>query len=195
MPELKKILETETARSNDRPDSLTIIDLYREGSFWLAYEWSALLFVKFVRDFNVNKRKIKGGEGTYVFIGFPDTSLAGISESFSVIPLDDKHLRLNIPVETLSDKVGVQEWNKELETWKDGFAVSEAKSKRENKERNATNIDDLPFVDSQPKSRHTPITSYSQLIRKILGYPLESRTPIENMQFISELQSDISNLI
>ncbi|MCQ2288334.1 MAG: hypothetical protein MJZ74_04485 [Muribaculaceae bacterium] len=71
MAKLKEILEIETQRVDDQ----TTIHLFQEGSFYRAYEMSAWLFTKFVSDFKVTRRMLKDKESSFVFIGFPVTSL------------------------------------------------------------------------------------------------------------------------
>lgn len=43
--------------------------IYREGSFYRAYEWSAWLFVRHVSNFKVTCRMFKNVEQAVAFIG------------------------------------------------------------------------------------------------------------------------------
>lgn len=66
MSQLKVILEIEQKR--DSAQQCCLIHLFREGSFYRAYEWSAWLCVGCFPDLKVTHRILKGGEDI-VFIG------------------------------------------------------------------------------------------------------------------------------
>ena len=55
----------------------TSIHLYREGTFWRAYEMSAYLFVKHVKEYTVIRKVVKalGHNVSVAYIGFPDAHL------------------------------------------------------------------------------------------------------------------------
>ena len=86
MSSLKEIVENEGQR--DSLDKCRTAFLYREGSFYRAYEWSAWLFVRHVSDFKVTCRVFKAVEQAVAFIGFPLTSAGKfMPDGFTAKPL------------------------------------------------------------------------------------------------------------
>lgn len=57
MAQLKDILETERLRA-DMAQCLRI-NLFKEGTFYRAYEWSAWLCVRYVQEFKTTRRLMK----------------------------------------------------------------------------------------------------------------------------------------
>jgi len=66
---IEEILKTEDYQN---------IYLHKEGLFWRSYEYSAYVFVKNVKKYNVKKKFVKKVDNDIVFIGFPDSTLANI---------------------------------------------------------------------------------------------------------------------
>ncbi len=56
------------------------ITIYKEGTFWVAYERSAFLFHKFVRPYQVKKTFSKTAETEIVSLGFPEAVLGQLTE-------------------------------------------------------------------------------------------------------------------
>lgn len=69
----KEILEGELANSGT-------ITLYREGTFWMAYEKSALLFHKHIKPYQLKKTYSKSVDGEVVSLGFPESALNSLME-------------------------------------------------------------------------------------------------------------------
>ena len=72
MPQLKEIFEKESQRGT--LEQCAVVNLFKEGTFYRAYEWSAWLMVHYFTDMKVTHRLLKSGEDV-VFVGFPLTSL------------------------------------------------------------------------------------------------------------------------
>ena len=53
------------------------IHLFQEGSFWIAYERSAMRFVRSVRPYKVTKKEIKSLGASIASLGFPISALDG----------------------------------------------------------------------------------------------------------------------
>jgi len=62
MSQLKEILEKEKDRSS--LEQCAAINLFREGTFYRAYEWSAWLCLRYFTELKVTHRILKGGEGS-----------------------------------------------------------------------------------------------------------------------------------
>ncbi|MCQ2259272.1 MAG: hypothetical protein MJZ41_14980 [Bacteroidaceae bacterium] len=72
MAQLIDILKIERERTDDNRN---VINLFQEGSFYRAYEWSAWLCSRFIRDFKVTNKNLKNIETPVCFVGFPITRL------------------------------------------------------------------------------------------------------------------------
>ena len=80
------------------PGQYRNIHLWHEGSFLRAYEWSAWLLCRFVHEFKVTHRRMKGMEQSVVLIGFPVTSLPKWQvEGCKYREVAEKHMVLQLP--------------------------------------------------------------------------------------------------
>lgn len=73
MAKIKDVLEIESHRESI--EQCRVINLFQEGTFYRAYEWSAWLCVRYVQEFKTTKRLFKNEDTSLVFVGFPITSL------------------------------------------------------------------------------------------------------------------------
>ena len=100
MLQLKEILEKERERST--MEQCLVIHLFREGTFYRAYEWSAWLCLRYFTELKVTHRLLKGGKDI-IFVGFPLTSLQRYTpEGASVVPLDDRDIEMTLPADVFS---------------------------------------------------------------------------------------------
>ena len=91
MSQLKEILEKEKERGS--LEQCAVIHLFREGTFYRAYEWSAWLCLRYFTELKVTHRMLKGGEDI-IFVGFPLTSIDRYTpEGATVLPSGDKSTR------------------------------------------------------------------------------------------------------
>jgi hypothetical protein len=58
--------------------NISHIHLYKEGSFWKAYERSAYLFVQHIKTYQTRLRYYKNIDQEIISIGFPDIALPKI---------------------------------------------------------------------------------------------------------------------
>ena len=54
--------------------------LYKEGLFWRAYERSAFLFIKNIKEYQTTKKYYKNVKSEVVYLGFPHNILSQILE-------------------------------------------------------------------------------------------------------------------
>lgn len=73
MAKIKDVLEIESQRAS--LEQCRFVNLFQEGTFYRAYEWSAWLCVRYVQEFKTTKRLFKNEDTSLVFVGFPITSL------------------------------------------------------------------------------------------------------------------------
>lgn len=96
MPKLSEILDVEKQRLS--PESFREIRLWTDGSFYRAYEWSAWLCIRYVRQFKVTKRYIKNIDTDVLFVGFPQSSLDKFKVEGSMVePWDNKGVLMTLP--------------------------------------------------------------------------------------------------
>ena len=175
-----EILEIEKRRAID--SNYATIYLYAEGSFYRAYEWSAWLCCRYINQFKTTKRELKNENGaTIVYIGFPVTSLSRYTpENTSTVTREDQVVELNLPIEEVSG-AEIESLQKDFQNWKNSvpIAVSKKSSVRE----------DLKNGGGEQPHRMT------EIMFKILAYPLEQKSPMECMSFIAELKQQITSLL
>lgn len=162
MAQIKDILDKE--KEND----CTFVRLYAEGIFYKAYERSAWTACRVSHPFKVKKRYVRKVGQDVVSIGFPKTSLWKWAGERRVEDDADESVLIH-----LSDDEFVPFEEKEFEKWKAGAAlpVNEAMM-----ERTATETVLTTSVESD-------------ICQSIRRFPIENKTPMECMLFVSELKS------
>ncbi len=94
MAKLGDILEKEKNRSES--GMLRTIYLYQEGTFYRAYEWSAWLCFRYIKQFKPTHRLLKDSADSIVFIGFPVTSLQKYTpDGGEVTYMDDNNVAVS----------------------------------------------------------------------------------------------------
>jgi len=185
MPQIAEIAETEKQRGTI--EQCRTARLYREGGFLRAYEWSAWLFVKFVSDFKVSNRKIKNVPHPVAMIGFPPTSLTKFSPEGSVAqPQDDGSIILMFPPSVIPDQSDPILLAAEYDEWKAALPVSEKKEKQPSQEQGASLVEEV--------APHG-INTLTSIMQRIIAYPIESKSPMESIAFLSEIKRQLSALI
>ncbi|MBQ8957227.1 MAG: hypothetical protein IJ057_01780 [Bacteroidales bacterium] len=178
MAQLKEILEIERKRMEEGPWGT--IQLFPEGTFYRAYEWSAWLCCRFINQFKPTRREVKGEMGeTVVFIGFPVTSLGKfLPEDAQMVANDDKSVTITLLMSVAQEqdlpKQGFEEWKTSvpLVAPRRGSVKEELKNMR----------------DDQPHRM-------SEVMLRILAFPVEQKTPMECMAFVAELKQDLAKLL
>lgn len=193
MAKLADILAIEHDRQEE--ETWGKIHLFKTGSFYTAYEWSAWLTA--VVSFNdevrkqtksrmpltVTRNEIASSENeTFCKVGFPMKSVEKfIPERTGFEAIDDNHLVITIPLPQPNDgtEITYERLAKAVEKWKDEQPIKKAK-------------------DKQP-SRQEPVAATATgnvgIIAQILSYPLSERTPLENFQFITSLKQQIAQIL
>ena len=193
MAKLADILAIERDRQEEK--TWGKIHLFKTGSFYTAYEWSAWLTA--VVSFNdevrkqtksrmpltVTRNEIASSENeTFCKVGFPMKSVEKfIPARTGFEAIDDNHLVITIPLPQPNDgtEITYERLAKAVEKWKEEQPIKKTKGK-------------------QP-SRQEPIsvtaTGNVGIIAQILSYPLSERTPLENFQFITSLKQQIAQIL
>ena len=195
MAKLADILAIE--RDRQEPEKWGMIHLFKTGSFYTAYEWSAWLTAvisyndevrkqsKTRMPLTVTRNAIASNEGeTFCKVGFPLKSVEKFIPSRTGFEaIDDNHLviTISLPQPTDGSEVTYERLAEAVEKWKEEQPV---KATKEKQPANATGTAEKP-----------PPTGNAGIIAQILSYPLSERTPLENIQFISSLKQQIAQIL
>ncbi len=181
MSELKELIEKE--RQRDTVQKARVMYFYKEGSFMRAYEWSAWLWCKYVKDFSPTHRKAKQVDGTIIHIGCPVTSLSKhLPEGASNVFNEDGSASISLPETLIPDDTDLAAMASEAEQWKQSFPVAEPAKKKPDTEG---------VSDAFPPQSAT-ITG---LMQQILAFPVEKKSPMECAEFLSDLKIQLAKLI
>ena len=177
MAAIKEIAEQEDVRMQS--GICNELHLWREGSFLRAYNWSAWLACRYLHEFKLNKRQLKGLDTAVAYIGFPETSLAKwLPEGVTQSAVDEKHLLLKLPDELFADSREVM--SKDYASWFESIPMSEKSSQR------GEGSQERPAVQS---------LSLTGIMHRILAFPIESKSPLQSMTFLAEVKQQLADLI
>lgn len=183
MAGIKDILTIEQSRQG--AESWRVVHLFKEGTFYRAYEQSAWLYCTRVHAFKVTHRRMKGLDESLTFIGFPVTSLAKRApEGCVVSDVDDSHVALTLPAaETapLTDDEMAQAFSQ----WKSEQPLVEPQ-----KDEKGSSLSDRKGSPSQPAPQ-----SVLGIMQQILAYPIEHKSPVETMNFVAELKQTLAHIL
>ena len=188
MAKISEILEIEKERAD--VGTWNVIHLFKEGGFYRAYNWSAWLIVKVAyndevrkgqadrKPLNVSRRRVKNSDGDFAFVGFPLKSLEKFIPYYTEFTsVNDTQIDISIELPATDDELTYEALSQAVEEWKQAIPITEDKPKREQEEP----------VRASPRS----ITA---VMAQVLSYPLEAKTPMENMAFISMLKQQLAAL-
>lgn len=181
MAKLKEILETVSQRVTGERSRM--IHLFQEGTFLRAYEWSAWLCVRYIQDFKATKRMFKNEDASVVFVGFPVSSLTRYTpEGAEVTVTEDKGVAMLLSEGVFQGMTDVDRLRADFENWKESVPLTES-SKRDAK---------IPIGGDVSVSHSGRLTD---IVYRILAYPIEQKSPLESMQFLAEIKRSIAEII
>ena len=180
---IEEIFESEERNEENLYD----IHFYMEGSFWRAYEWSAYLSRMFPSDLKeeerlkVLKKLPKGYDDGYVLVGLQLSSFEkyfpNVADDEEIFEMLDKHIVIHARKYFLnkdfSDYEGI------LSKWKK-FIEASKKEKKKSKFNNAE-------IESE--------FSFENLIQEIVSYPIENKSLIESIAFLSYVRDKAFKII
>lgn len=175
-------------------ESQNKIILHKDGKFYHVYEWSAWLLKTLVcteelqrergdaKMLQVNRFVTKSGE--YVLVGFPLESVSKyIPEYDDLQEMEGGDLSITITLSDDMQQLSTEQLLTMFEEWKQNQPVKEGrKSTRE----------------IHAGSSQTPTLARSgvfAIISEVLSYPVEQKTPAENIEFISKMKQSIVALL
>ncbi len=181
---IAEIVEIESNRQT--PDQFGIIHLIKENNFYRAHDWSAWLMTKFPmgeaqkKPLNISAKRLKDN---YIeaWVGFPLTSLGKYIPNDGTVtfnPINDNQIDITIPLSEEYTSVDPEIFRKHIDEWKESLPMNEQKkTKREDRE----------VTEVAPK-----ITRMSDVLGRIVSFPLESKSPIEAWEFLRQLRQQVA---
>jgi hypothetical protein len=214
MAKLVDILQQE--RDRDTAEQWGIIHLYKTGSFYSAYEWSAWLIA--VITFNdevrmqtrdrkplaVTRVPMKDSEETFCRVGFPLNSVEKyIPTRLDFNSEDDKHIVITVALPQPQDgsEVTYERLADAVAKWKEEQPLKQPKN---NKDSDPQEDTDRKPAQGKPKRTLLSLIQEAQqqqapaqggLIMQIMSYQLAQHTPAENYEFIQRLQQQIASIL
>lgn len=198
MAKLADIIQIEHDRQDK--EKWNIIHLFKTGGFYSAYEWSAWLTAVIAYNDEVRKQHkdrqplavsrygMKGSDDTFCRVGFPMKSVDKfIPTRIDFKAEDDKHLIITIELPTPTDgpEVTFERMDEAFMKWKESFDVKPQNKYKADKDEEIT----------ANNNREIEQTGKGGIISQILAYPLDQRTAIENIEFISSLKQQIARIL
>ena len=179
---VKEIIKSEERNKNNLYD----IYFYLEGSFWRAYEWSAYLSRHFPSELkdnerlNPTKKVVKDYEEGYVQVGLQlpsfDKYFPKVTDNDSVFEINSK--RIIIHAESFFKDEDFSDYKTILNEWKSTIKLT-------NKEKNK-------YKDINIESKNTTTDS---LMKEIITYPIENKSMIECIEFLSYIRNKAIKII
>ena len=142
------------------------IYLYREGIFYKAYERSAYSFINNIKNYTPTKKYIKIVKSEVASIGFPCAVFDKLVQKFDILRSEDGLIVIK------STNINSENFL----IWKENITQATVEQK-------SMSIDEAVKVDVNLKDR------ISDLIR---DFPLEAKSMLECMIFISELKRELN---
>ncbi len=137
--------------------------------------------VCYFTELKVTRRLLKGGEDI-VFVGFPLTSLERYTPANSnVKPYGDACVDLLLSFPVFPSDASIESLQSSFANWKQSQPLTEASKKKQQEEK--------AIADRNTHPRLTDV------MLRILSYPVEQHSPMECMAFLSDVKQQISNIL
>ena len=213
MAKLADILQQE--RERDTAEQWGKIHLYKTGSFYSAYEWSAWLIA--VITFNdevrmqtkdrkpiaVTRIPMANSDETFCRVGFPLKSIEKyIPTRLDFNSEDDKHIVITVALPEPKDgtEVTYERLVEAVAKWKEAQQLKQPKDKKDSDPQEDT---DRQPAQGKPKNNlqkllqglQQPQPTQGGLIMQIMSYQLTQHTPADNYEFIQRLQQQIASIL
>ena len=180
MAQIKDVLEIESKR--ETLEQCVVIHLFEEGTFFRAYQWSAWLCHRYIKEFKPTHKRLKQGDETLIFVGFPVSSLMNyVSSQSQLITKSEKQVDLVFPLSVIGDVLDVSCLETEYLNWKSSIPLSESSKKKSSETL-------LQYKD-------IATITVEELLKEVACYPIEQKTMMESIAFLSHLKQKVLNII
>ncbi len=173
------------------------IIIHKEGKFYHIYEWSAWLVKTIVCTDEMQQQRgdakplaatrYKAKEKIYAMVGFPVDSFGKfIPEYLNVenMPDDENTIRVTIDTSLMGEDATFETLNAEFEAWKDALPM---KQKEQASVKHITN-----GGDTAPALARSGLFA---IVASIMAYPVERKTPADNIEFISSIKQQVASML
>ena len=189
---LTPALEYEKLRQD--AESLNKIILNKDGKWYHVYEWSAWLLKTVVCTEEMQKERgdakplvvshCNTKTGDYVMAGFPLESVAKYIPQYEELrEMEDGDLSISITLPEELITLSPEEMAEAYEEWKQAQPLKE----------NRKSVRQVVSGDTKPAALAR--SGVFGIISEVLSYPVEQKTPAENIEFISQLKQRIVSLL
>jgi hypothetical protein len=168
--------------------------LHRDGKFYHAYDWSAWLIKQYVCNeefqqqrgdeklLQVSRYPSKHGE--YAMLGFPLDSISKYIPAYENARKMEDSDDMEITVGIDFGEADHETLSRMYEEW---FATCQLKEKK--------GKGNAAITHSDGKAPALARSGIFSILVKVLSYPVEAKTPAENIEFISQLRQDVAALL
>ena len=189
---LTPALEFEKLRED--AESWNKIFLHKDGKFFRAYEWSAWLIKTLVcsEAFQKERGDVKilaanryvTKKGEYVSVGFPLESLSKYMPNYEIVDFETIEDYATFTVEMPNEEeVTYEALQAAFMEWKQSLPEKDTRGGQKVSHSTAR-------VDSEGSR-----VGMFQILSQVMSYPLESKTPSDNAEFISSLKRQLAALL
>lgn len=156
------------------------VKLYKEGVFWVAYEQSAY-YVWQKKGYKATRKMVKMLGQEIVSIGFPQSSYETFQHSITaVLEKDEPYFKI-FSLEKAIDADAFQRWKAALPFTRELISSQKVKAGTED-------TADFLYLFEPEKCAKEELSGRDEICQKLRDFPLESKTPVECMLFLSELK-------
>lgn len=206
MPTMKDIFEVEKNRED--ASQWNVIHLFREGSTYKAYEWSAWLCREHgttdehlqqvgAKRLNPVHRNVKNTGGSVIFVGFPFASIDKFMPKTSQIsfqPVDDNRIdiAIELPADQFRDNLNYEALKQKFGEWKQTFPVKdEKKDKGADGVSRSTETDELLTLLTGGPAKPMRM---SDILAELVALPVEDITPNDALKLLRILKRQAAAL-
>lgn len=188
-----KIIERlEKENERDEGNSLRLVHMYKDGTFFHSYNWSAWLFSQHLKPgIKVIRARKKSNNPEHVFVGVPvsTTDQYVKSEHVSVHHEGEDFITLELDNSLISDEVSYNTLFDAYTKWYEALPLP--------KEKEQMNERDLPFYSDAPATSASRPSSFGILdvMKEIMVYPIEQHSPNETQAFLAEIKQKLTRLL
>lgn len=183
MATIKEAVEIEDSR--DISTEYNVMNLFVEGSFFRAYEWSAWLCYNYMSNFKILHRRFKGVDKSVIFLGFPKTSFKKwAKEGMELKQIDEKRYCVVIPLSSFND-VGYEDLKAQFDEWKSGIPLTKEQEKTDSGREILT-----PSVTGNPQR-----VSIMGVMQQIIAYPIEEKSPVDCANFLTNIRRQLISML
>ncbi len=183
MAQIIQIVQAEKDRSDQ---TRNVIHLYQEGSFYRAYNWSAWLCHRFIQQFKVTHKNIKGVDESVLFVGFPVTSFEKYFMDYPCQDVAEKERDVTLPAEMVPEDMSLDVMTADYSAWKMSTPLTTS---------NHRQTASAPAQSQGLGHAQLPQQTLTSIMQQVLAFPLEQKTPIECMLFVAEMKQNLARLL